>query len=342
MKNLFVVNSPLHLMSAFILINSKFKNEDNYLALVHPHGFAHWQEDAIMDYMSSVKAGFKNVFPLLGRMSRQQAAYIMENIKILNLDRAFVGSDVNIQDQLLMSALGITNYYRLDDGMWSYYNEDRKRSKSKAFFHRLQLEAVAHMYGINSSLKFNTVALGESKAGLGDYLFMPGLLRRKSPQVFEITSAMIKQAMDKLAQEGLLQQELFDYNYIVYLSQPVTENGQTTFEEEKKIIDKLMDKMDEHTRLIYKPHPNDKIYKLRYIKETFPKVIINNSKIPIEIVLYKEPLIKQVISYQTTTLIIAKKFTGRGIDCISMAKHYKKALCSAYMDLMLKAGVRFL
>ena len=41
-KNLFVVNSPLHLMSAFILANSKFVNDDNYLALVHPHGFAKW------------------------------------------------------------------------------------------------------------------------------------------------------------------------------------------------------------------------------------------------------------------------------------------------------------
>ena len=39
-KNLFVVNSPLHLMSAFILANSKFVNDDNYLALVHPHGFS--------------------------------------------------------------------------------------------------------------------------------------------------------------------------------------------------------------------------------------------------------------------------------------------------------------
>ena len=342
MKNLFVINSPLHLMSAFILSNTKFRHDDNYLALVHPHGFAHWQEDPIMDYMSSTKGGFKGIFPLLGRMSKEQAKYIKNNIGVIGFDNAFVGSDVNIQDQLLMSALNMTTYYRLDDGMWSYYNEDRKRPWHKAFFHKLQLEVVAYLYGINSSLKFNTIALGESEAGLGDYLFMPKLLKRKSPQVFEITSAMIEQAMVRLSEAGLLQQELFDYDYVVYLSQPVTENGQTTFEEEKKIIDNLMNNMDEHTRMIYKPHPNDKAYKLQYIKENFPKVIINDSKIPIEIVLYKEPLIKQLISYQTTTLIIAEKFVGRKMECISMCEHYQKPLCSAYKELMKKASVKFL
>ena len=46
-KNLFVVNSSINLLSTFVLANSLFENDDNYLALVHPHGYARWKEDKL-------------------------------------------------------------------------------------------------------------------------------------------------------------------------------------------------------------------------------------------------------------------------------------------------------
>ena len=176
-KNLFVVNSPLHLMSAFILANSKFVKDENYLALVHPHGFSKWKECAVMSFMSSTEGGFKEVFSLVEKMNPQQVKYIKEMMKPLQFDEAFVGSDVNVADQLLLSALNMKHFYRLDDGMWSYYNEDRKRPYHKAKFHEMQIKLAALTFGIGSDFPINTIALGENKAGLGDYLFMPQLLK---------------------------------------------------------------------------------------------------------------------------------------------------------------------
>lgn len=335
-KNLFVVNSPLHLMSAFILANSKFVNDDNYLALVHPHGFSKWKECAVMSFMSSTDGGFKEVFSLVEKMNPQQVNYIKEKMKPLQFDEAFVGSDVNVADQLLLSALDMKHFYRLDDGMWSYYNEDRKRPYHKAKFHEMQIKLAAMTFGISSSFPINTIALGENKAGLGDYLFMPQLLKRKSPKVFDIDRCMIQTAMDKLAKAGLLEQKLYDYDYIVYLSQPIIPD-----DVERKYLTNLLKTLPENKKVIYKPHPNEKDVKIDYIKNNLPDIIINDSKLPIEIILAKEPCIKEVISYQTTTLIIAEKVTGRSIKCVSLANPNGKNKDNAYIGLMQETGVEF-
>lgn len=335
-KNLFVVNSPLHMMSAFILANSKFANDDNYLALVHPHGFEKWKDCPVMSFMSSTEGGFKEVFSLVEKMNPQQVKYIKENIKPLQFDDAFVGSDVNVADQLLLSAIGMKNFYRLDDGMWSYYNEDRKRPYHKAKFHEMQIKLAAMTFGISSDLPINTIALGENKAGLGDYLFMPQLLKRKSPKVFDIERRMIEAAMEKLDKAGLLEQKLYNHDYIVYLSQPIIPD-----ELEKKYLTNLVKTLPENKKIIYKPHPNEKGSKIDYIKSNLPEVIINESKLPIEVILYKEPCIKEVVSYQTTTLIIANKVTGRNIKCVSLANPNGKNKGNAYIGLMKETGVEF-
>jgi hypothetical protein len=323
-------------MSAFILANSKFVDDENYLALVHPHGFARWKESTVMSFMASTDGGFKEVFSLVEKMNSQQVKYIKEKMKPLRFDEAYVGSDVNVADQLLLSALGMNHFYRLDDGMWSYYNEDRKRPFHKAKFHELQIKLAACTFGISSDFPINTIALGENKAGLGDYLFMPELLKRKSPKVFDIDSDMIQTAMDKLAKRNLLEQELFDYDYLVYLSQPIIPDAV-----EKNYLADLMKNLPENKKVIYKPHPNEKDEKIDYVKKNYPEIIINDSKLPIEIILTKEPCIKEVVSYQTTTLIIAKKVTGRDIKCISLANPNGKNKDNAYIGLMKETGVEF-
>jgi hypothetical protein len=63
--------------------------------------------------------------------------------------------------------------------------------------------------------------------------------------------------------------------------------------------------------------------------------------LPIEIILAKEPCIKEVVSYQTTTLIIAKKVTGRNVKCISLANLNGKNKDNAYIGLMKETGVEF-
>lgn len=343
-KNLFVVNSSINLLSTFVLANSLFENDDNYLCLVHPHGYDRWREDAILRFMSSPDAGFKQVFPLIDKVFSKHIDYVRKNIKTLNVDNVFLGNDCGVQNQLLMGTLGIKKFYRLDDGTGSYYNASQKRSVFRAWFHKIKLYALMIGSGIYSGFSVNTVAMGESKAAVGDYLLMPELLQRYSPKVYEITSEMVDKAMYKLKLNGLLNQELFDYEYIVYLSEPITENDKDkfSFEDEIDFIEKTVKALPRNKKLIYKPHPNDKSYKIDYIKKNISDIIINESKVPVEFILVKEPLIKEVVSYVSSTLIFAKKITGRDIKCSSLAKMTGVKLNDAYIIMMENSGVEFL
>ena len=326
-KNLFVVNSSINLLSTFVLANSLFENDDNYLALVHPHGYDRWKEDKILRFMSSPDAGFKQVFPLIDKVFSKHIDYVRKNIKTLNVDNVFLGNDCGVQNQLLMSTLGINKFYRLDDGLGSYYI-DKQRTPIRSWFHKIKLNFLMNIWGINSGFPVNTKGMGESEAALGDCLLMPDILQRYSPKVIEITSEMVNKAMYKLKSYGLLDQELFDYKYIVYLS-------------EVKVIKNIVSGLDSTTKLIYKPHPNDAVHKVEYIKENFKEVIVNESKLPVEFILYKEPLINNVVSYFCSTLIFAKKVVRPNIRCISLAKIEKMEIDPLYKSMMEKAGVEF-
>ena len=343
-KNLFVVNSSINLLSTFVLANSLFENDDNYLALVHPHGYDRWKEDKILRFMSSHDAGFKQVFPLIDKVFSNHIDYVRKNIKTLNVDNVFLGNDCGVQNQLLMSTLGVKKFYRLDDGTGSYYNDSQKRSLFRAWVHKIKLYALMIGYGIYSGFPINTVAMGESNAALGDYLLMPELLKRYSPKVFEITSEMIDKAMLLLKHNGLLEQELYDFEYVIYLSEPITENAKEkfSFEDEINFLKGALRSLPDNRKLIYKPHPNDKSYKVDYVKKHLPEIIVNESKVPVEFILAKEPLIKEVVSYISSTLIFAKKITGRDIKCTSLSKMTGIKLSEAHIVMMENSGVEFL
>ena len=343
-KNLFVVNSSINLLSTFVLANSLFENDENYLALVHPHGYDRWQEDKILRFMSSPDAGFKQVFPLIDKVFSKHIDYVRKNIKTLNIDNVFLGNDCGVQNQLLMSTLGIKKFYRLDDGVASYNNEPLKRAWWRASLHKIKIYALEFSWGIYSDFPVNTVAMGESKAALGDCLLMPEMLLRYSPKVIEITTEMIEKAMNKLEEFGLLEQEYHDEKYVIYLSESMTEVKKFgfTFADEVKFLEKFIGSLPSGTKLIYKPHPNDKPYKLQYVKDNFKNIIINESKVPVEFILRKEPLIDEVVSVYCSTLLFAKKITGRNIKCFSFAKSHNVALDKSYFEMMEKVGVKFI
>ena len=344
MKNLFLVNSSINLLSTFVLANSKFKDDENYLALVHPHGYDRWHEDAIMSFMFSKEAGFEKVFPLIDKSFGKHLDYVKKEICPIKYDNVFVGNDSGVQNQLLLSALKVSKFYRLDDGLGSYYMAADKRSASKIFFHKMQIKILTTFMGINSDLPINAVGMGHSKAALGDYLLRPELLARYSPSALEITEEMIASALKKLKDHNLLKQELFDRNYIVYLSEPVTEipKFNFSFDDEIIILKELLTNLDKDTRLIYKPHPNDNPHKLVYIKKNFPEIIINESRVPVEFILYKEPQIKSIISFFCSALVFAPKIAGRPLDCVSLAKRGNFTVDPKYLEMMEKSHVKFI
>jgi hypothetical protein len=346
-KNLFIVNTPFHLLTAFILSKGNFAQEENYLALIHPHGYGKWPDSKLMQYMSSTECGYQAVYPLITWMSRknkaqsyrQQVNEVKNTIGKLGINNIFLGSDIDVQNQLLVGALDKRHFYRYEDGLYSYYNENRRRPLLHMLFHKLKIHMIEYMAGITSGPYINTSTAGDSKAGLADYMYKPALLQRYSPKTQEITSEMISTALLQLARRGLFE-PVMQQNSILYLSQPLVEQGKFTLEEEfgrlKGIVENLQD-----TVLYYKPHPNDSADKLAFYQRELPQMAFYENIEPVELAFYCETNLQAVISYQSTALMFCDKFTNRKLTRISLINFYKEALHPAYIEIMRGAGVRF-
>ena len=67
--------------------------------------------------------------------------------------------------------------------------------------------------------------------------------------------------------------------------------------------------------------------------------MINETKLPVEFILFKEPAIKEVIGYVSSTLIFAKKIVGRDIKCVSLMRTAGVPLPDAYVNMLDRADV---
>lgn len=349
MKNLFVVNTPYHLLTCFILTHSIYKKDENYLVLMHPHGYEKWKTNELMTYMSTTKCGYKEVFLLLDWLSsrnkkesyRKQANYVKKNIKPLNIDRVFIGVDISPVNQLLVMAVGKNEFYRFEDGVYSYINENRRRKKSHTLFHKLKTYLLKWTAGIHGNMYINTEAEGENPAGKLDIMYQPWLLQRKSPKTKEITVEMINQAMQDLKSQQLLK-EVFQEESILYLSQPMVEKGLFTVEEEANCLRKILSTLGENVTLYYKPHPNDSKEKLNYYKKNFKQLKIYKEIEPAELLFYANTKLKAVISYQSSALLNVEKFSTNKVKVISLSKVFLKKVNIPYKSLFIKSKVIFL
>lgn len=348
MKNLFVINTPYHLLTCFILTHSIFKNDINYLALMHPHGYDNWKKSPLMSYMSSKQCGYKEVFPLLQWLSsknktesyKKQAQYVKDNITPLNIDNVFIAVDISPVNQLLTIAVGKNYFYRFEDGMYSYFNDNRRRKKSHAVFHKLKTYLLKFVAGIKGNMYINTEAEGENPAGKADYMYNPQLLQRKSPAVKEITFGMINEAMQDLKEKHLLN-EVFTENSILYLSQPMMEMGTFSLKEEADCLKKITLSLGENAVLYYKPHPHDNPEKLAYYKNNFKQLKIYEGIEPAELLFISNPKLKAVISYQSSALINVDKFSHNTIKSISLSDIFKTPIHPTYKKIMQQANVLF-
>lgn len=349
MKNLFVVNTPYHLLTCFILAHSIYKKDENYLVLMHPHGYEKWKTNKLMTYMSTTKCGYKQVFLLLDWLSsknkkesyRKQANYVKETIKPLNIDKVFIGVDISPVNQLLVMAVGKNEFYRFEDGVYSYINKNRRRKKSHALFHKVKTYLLKWISGIHGEMYINTEAEGESPAGKLDIMYQPWLLQRKSPATKEITVEMINQAMQDLKSQQLLN-EVFKENSVLYLSQPMVEKGLFTVEEEANCLRKILSAIGDNTILYYKPHPNDSEDKLEYYRNNFKQLKIYDGVEAAELLFINNNKLKAVISYQSSALMNVDKFSNKIIKSISLSDIFKTPIDPMYKKIMQQASVFFL
>lgn len=348
MKNLFVINTPYHLLTCFILSHSIFKKDDNYLALMHPHGYEKWHTNKLMTYISSNQCGYKQVFPLLQWLSsknksqtyKKQAQYVKDNITPLNIDNVFIGVDISPVNQLLVMAVGKNQFYRFEDGMYSYFNENRRRKKSHAIFHKIKTYLLKFASNIHGSMFINTKAEGENPAGIADYMYHPKLLRRKSPNTIEISISIIQEAIQDLKIKNILPAQ-FQKNSILYLSQPMVEMGKFTLEEEANCLKKIISSVGENAVLYYKPHPHDNPEKLSYYKNNFKQLKIYEGIEPAELLFVDNPNLKAVISYQSSALMNVNKFSNNKIKAISLSDIFKTPIYPTYKEIMQQTNVFF-
>ncbi|NCC01731.1 MAG: glycosyl transferase family 52 [Clostridia bacterium] len=347
MKNLFIVHTPFNLMTAFILSKSVFADDDNYLAIMHPQSFESWKNVPVLNYMHSKECGYKEVFLLIRWFRSGQGSYRKQvkeaktMIGDLNFDKIFLAVDIDIQAQLLLAVLGKTSYYRYDEGMWSYYSGGHSRTWLREIFHLCELKAICFLAGIKTDLQFNTAGIGVAGAALGDYLYRPELLMRKSPKVYEITNEMIGTTISDLKDKGLLQQQ-FDKDTVLYLSQPLVEKGEVSEKEELAGLLRVMKKFDGKAHFLYKPHAIDTQKKIEKYKKAIPGMEVYDSKVPVELLSAAEPKIDTVISYASSGLMFGDKFSSRKINMLSLSGLCEKNMDPDACDILQKAGVLFI
>ena len=345
-KNLFIVNTPFHLLTVFILLKGRFINDENYLVLIHPHGYEKWKKSPLMLYMASQDCGWQQVFPLGNWLSsrqksksyRTQVNEVKDSIGKIGIDTVYVGSDIDVQNQLLVDTLGLTQFCRYDDGLYSYYNDDRRRSLLRGLFHKARITMLKFLAGINGDLAINTATAGDSPAGVCDIMYKPELIQRFSPKVYEIDNDIISQAMDDLYRCGFLNPGM-NKSSILYLSQPLVEQKKITIDEELTVLREILQHLSGAGSLLYKPHPNDSAYKLDFYRKNLPEIVIHDSIEPVELSFAYEAHLKAVISYQSTALLFPDKFSKREIKTISLVNFYKKPIHPAYIEIMRNAGV---
>lgn len=348
MNNLFIVNTPFHLLTSFILSKSFFSTDNNYLALIHPHGYDKWASNAIMSYMSTTKCGYKEVFPLIHFLSSrhktmsysEQVKQIKNTIGKVHINNVFLGSDIDPQNQLLVASLGLDKFNRYEDGLYSYYNENRRRSKIDEIFHKLKIHGLEKIAGIHSNLYINTSTAGDSKAGITDYMYKPNLLQRYSPKSIEITKDKIHIAISDLKYKQLLKPALTSPS-ILYLSQPLVEQNLFSIADELSCLKKLLEPLDKNSKLLYKPHPNDNPKKFEFFKENLSQMKIFNSIEPAELLYTVETKLQAVVSYQSTALMYTDKFALHPIKSISLSDFAKSPMYPKYKEIMQNAGVYF-
>ena len=329
MHNLFVVRTPLQLLSAYILAGQEQSQAVNGLVLINPRGNTLWQSTYCLKRMVTDQEVWHKVITLTHRVARRSEVFqLRERLGELkqqllepgNVDQVYLGADREFDNQYLVELVGNTSYARLEDGVWSYSSPDRSCKEKVGMF--IWSRIVKLLTGVHTGLSYNYRGGGYGQAATADYLFKPHLLQRPSPQAIAIPQAAIHRSLAKLtAGMDTASTLLCRNNAMVFLGSVFVDRGHLSRGQELSLLQDIAAVAKEKKmQLCYKPHPFEKKEKLAYYQTQIPELILISFSDPIEIFFYCHPQIKTVLAYSSSGLLYADVFSQQCVQAIALFK----------------------
>lgn len=329
MSNLFIVNTPLHLFTAYIIANYYTAGQSNMLALINPKAYSAWENSRCLAKMASDDTTWKSI--ILGtkdylrqRVKESGALKVLSEIrKTLNdgekIDQVYLASDKVIANQILVEMSGNTTYIRFDEGSASYVLQPRRWKTQAA--ERLGVQFLRLLAGLHSDMKYNFKSIGQGQAGTADYLFKPWMLERPSPKPVAIEREAIMQALDKLTPVMDEYQVLMQEPVILYLGSYQAEFGGVDPAQEIDLLKRLAAFAKTiHCKLLYKPHPGERRDKLKAYQEQLADIEFFHSVEPMEIILYRHGNIRALVTaVSSSAMLYADLFAKQEVRSLSAA-----------------------
>ena len=301
MNNLFVINTPFQLLSAFMVANSYEKEAQNYLLVLRPNEYENWPYSTGIQYILKDASTWEKVLIVEKWLQRddkkssyrEQIRNMKERIKSSSaINQVFLGSDKIIQNQMIVELAGCTTYSLLDEGSFSYNSRDRK-ALSKIWQY-LRIQYFRYIGNIHGSMRYNFSGIGYGSGNVADYLYRPELLGRKSKCVKPLERRDIQHILPSIAAHMEEIPILMQQSCIIFLGSPFIEQGKFTIKAEMQVLEKVYKiAQQSQLRLIYKTHHSENEDKLNTYKKTYPNMDILKSLEPAELLYHKYKICHQ-------------------------------------------------
>ncbi|WP_434133648.1 hypothetical protein KIAC18_001941 [Sporomusa sphaeroides] len=347
MQNLYIVYSPFHLLTAYILANRPGETGDNHLIVLHAN-CDKWLQSNVLRKMFEDDCTWKKVNVFRNWLNRKTSFRdIKPQIELLRgqvsslgpVNEIYIGVDNDIKSQLLVEICGKTSFRRFDEGIGSYYAPEKRTWISKQW-HLLRVGLLRWQAGVKSDMQYNVSNIGSNKAVTYDYLYKPELLMRPSPNPVGIDRALVRQVIARVTQDVPLYRELEEQDALLFLNSPFVELGMAKLEEEHKILLALANVAREKgIRFVYKPHHLENADKIAFYRNNLPETVLFECVDPVEILYNSHKRLKYVVSYLSSGLLHADIFANQDIKAISLVKLYGNNSDENYTEIMRRANV---
>lgn len=330
-QNLYIVNTPLQLTTAYIIAFNNFKNDNNILVIVQPKQYHRWHKESLIKGMLDQNKVWSNIHTIvkqdIKRMSVFEIKKFIDKLKvsIQANGEVFLGNDKQFINQFLVELSGNSKYNRFDEGIGSYTPGIVKRKLKSKVSEYLLIKIMQLIFRCNQGLIYNYDGIGSGQSAVRDYLYNPAILSRYSPQVVEITDSEIQNALSNI---NFKNNNSFDNKEVlVYLG-----SSYSVFKKDiTKIIDielKMLQQIDAWAQsrgsiVLYKPHPGENSDKLIVYKNKIKNIVFYDSIEPVELICSTNNKIRCMISLFSSGMLHLNKFASQKIKTITIANIFE-------------------